>query len=241
MYIDKDLCQKCMNCRPVCPVGAIGVENKQVTIDYEACVECGVCRRIEICPEGAIKQVDEIPYPRIIRAAFSDPTHRHATTEVLGRGTEEMKTNDVKNEFTTERIGFSIELGRPGVGSYLKDLDKVTRKIVSIGGKFTDYNPVMALMADPKTGALKPEVLQEKVLSAIAEFTIPSKNALIVLGDMIQFINSEIDTVATVSVISRHQDDGSNRFYEELANHGVQLGYTPYPNGKVNIGMALIK
>ena len=241
MYIDKDLCQKCMSCRTVCPVGAIRVKNKQVAIDYDDCVECGVCRRIEICPEGAIKQVDEIPYPRIIRAAFSDPTHRHSSTAVLGRGTEEMKTNDVKNEFTTECIGFSIELGRPGVGSYLKDLDKVTRKIVSIGGKFTDYNPVMALMADLKTGALKPEVLQEKVLSAIAEFTVPLKNALIVLGDMIRFINSEIDTVATVSVISKHQDDGSNRFYEELANHGVLLGYTPYPNGKVNIGMALIK
>ncbi len=241
MYIDKDLCQKCMNCRPVCPVGAIGVENKQVAINYEACVECGVCRRIEICSEGAIKQVDEIPYPRIIRAAFSDPTHRHASTEVLGRGTEEMKTNDVRNEFTTECIGCSIELGRPGVGSYLKDLDKVTRKIVSIGGKFTDYNPVMALMVDTKTGALKPEVLQEKVLSAIAEFTVPLPNALTVLGEMIRYIDNKIETVATISVISKHQDDGSNRFYEELANHGVQLGYTPFPNGKVNIGMALIK
>lgn len=217
------------------------INNKKVVIDYEACVECGVCRRLGICPEGAIKQVDEIPYLRIIRAAFSDPTHRHATTEVLGRGTEEMKTNDVKNEFSPDLIGFSIELGRPGVGAYLKDLDKVTRKIVSIGGTFTDYNPVLALMADRKTGELKSEVLQEKVLSAIAEFTVPSQNELAVLGEMIRFLNSEIDTVATISVISRHQDDGSNLFYEQLINHGHQFGYSPYPNGKVNIGMALIK
>ena len=241
MYIDSELCQSCMSCRPVCPVGAIGVRQKKVVIDYEACVECGVCRRLEICPESAIKQVDEIPYPRIIRAAFSDPTHRHATTEVLGRGTEEMKTNDIKNEFTLDVIGFSVELGRPGIGAYLKDLDKVTRKIVAVGGTFSNYNPVVALMANHDTGELKSEVLQEKVLSAIAEFTVPTPNALAVLGEMIEFLNAEIDTVATVSIISRHQDDGSNTFHEQLIKHGHLYGYAPYPNGKVNIGMALIK
>ena len=72
-----------------------------------------------ICPEGAIKQVDPIPYPRIIRAIFSDPTIRHESTGVSGRGTEEMKTNDVTNNFVEGKIGFSIELGRPGVGAYL--------------------------------------------------------------------------------------------------------------------------
>ena len=241
MYIDTERCQNCLSCRPVCPVGAIFVKDKKVGIDYDSCVECSVCRRLEICPENAIKQVDEIPYPRIIRAAFSDPTHRHATTEVLGRGTEEMKTNDVKNEFTPDRIGFSIELGRPGVGSSLKDLDKVTRKIISSGGKFTEYNPVMALMADQKTGELKSEVLQEKVLSAIAEFTVPVEIALNILEEMIRFVDREIDTVATISIISRHQDDGSNTFYEQLKSHGLQFGYAPHPNGKVNIGMAMIK
>ena len=241
MYIDSELCQSCMSCRPVCPVGAIAVKQKKVVIDYEDCVECGVCRRLEICPEGAIMQVEEIPYPRIIRAAFSDPTHRHATTEVLGRGTEEMKTNDVKNEFTLDVIGFSIELGRPGVGAYLKDLDKVTRKIVSVGGTFSNYNPVVALMANRKTGELKTEVLQEKVLSAIAEFTVPAPNTLAVLGEMIEFLNGEIDSVATVSIISRNQDDGSHMLYEQLIKHGHQYGYAPYPNGKVNIGIALIK
>jgi NAD-dependent dihydropyrimidine dehydrogenase PreA subunit len=240
MYIDNTLCQNCANCIPVCPVGAIVVTDKKVTIDYEACVECGVCRRLAICPEEAIRQVPEIPYPRIIRAAFSDPTHRHETTEVLGRGTEEMKTNDVKNEFTSDIIGFSIELGRPGVGAYLIDLDKVTRKAVSLGGTFADYNPVIALMADRKTGRLKTEVLREKVLSAIAEFMVPSQRALEVLAEMIRFLNVEIDTVATVSIISRHPDDGSHLFYELLKDHGHRFGYFPYPNGKVNIGMASI-
>ena len=106
MFIDQDVCERCMDCIPVCPVGAIGIvetrlayhSTYKVIIDYQTCVECGVCRRLNKCPQGAIKQVEDIPYPRILRAAFSDPTFRHESTAVLGRGTEEMKTNDVKNE-----------------------------------------------------------------------------------------------------------------------------------------------
>jgi len=34
MYIEKELCQKCLDCRPVCPMGAIMVKNKEVLVDY---------------------------------------------------------------------------------------------------------------------------------------------------------------------------------------------------------------
>ncbi len=241
MYIDQDLCKKCVDCLPVCPVGAILVREKKVVIDYEMCVECGVCKRLGICPQEAIKQVDEIPYPRIIRAAFSDPMHRHESTEVLGRGTEEMKTNDVKNEFTADVVGFSVELGRPGVGAYLRELDKVVRKTVSLGGRFASYNPVLALMEDKTAGTLKKEVLGEKVLSAIAEFTVPRQKALDILAELIAFINEEVDTVVTISLIVRHDTGSFHPFLHELQSHGKARNYAPYPNGKVNIGMALVK
>jgi NAD-dependent dihydropyrimidine dehydrogenase PreA subunit len=235
MYIDKELCKNCTKCLPVCPVGAITLADKVVSIDYESCVECSVCRRLGICPEGAIKQVEEIPYPRILRAAFSDPMHRHESTEILGRGTEEMKTNDVKNEFVKGTTGFSIELGRPGIAAYLRDLDKVTRKVISLGGAFSEYNPVLSLMKDKSTGELKTEVLGERVLSAIAEFAVPEERAIEVLDEMIEFINQELDTVATVSVISRADEEGNIDLLEKLREHH----YEPYPNGKVNIGMAI--
>jgi len=238
MYIDPELCKKCVDCIPVCPVGAIRIADKKVVIEYEACVECGVCRRLNICAQGAIKQVDPIPYPRILRAAFSDPLHRHESTDVLGRGTEEMKTNDVKNEFTSEIIGFSVELGRPGAGAYLRELEKITKKSVALGAHFASYNPVMALMEDQKTGALKKEVLGEKVLSAIAEFTVPREKALEVLGELIQFANRELETVATISLIARNDRENPHAFLRDLEVHGKKFGYVPYPNGKVNIGMA---
>jgi NAD-dependent dihydropyrimidine dehydrogenase PreA subunit len=241
MYIDQDLCKRCVDCLPICPVGAFVVRDKRVVIDYDTCVECSVCLRSGVCPEGAIKQVDEIPYPRILRAAFSDPMHRHESTDVLGRGTEEMKTNDVKNEFTEQIIGFSVELGRPGVATRLSELDKVTRKVVALGGHFAEYNPVLALMSDRTSGALRQEVLEERVLSAIAEFMVPRQRALEVLGRLIPFINAEVDTVVTVSLISRSDPDSAHAFLDELRSRGEEMGFEPYPNGKVNIGMALVR
>jgi NAD-dependent dihydropyrimidine dehydrogenase PreA subunit len=233
MYIDQELCGKCLDCRPVCPVGAIVLENKEVVIDYETCVECGVCQRFEICPESAIKQVDEIPYPRVVRAIFSDPIQRHESTGVQGRGTEEMKTNDVTNHFVEGRIGFSIELGRPGVGAYLRDLEKVLVEVTARGVEFAEDNPVMQLIADRSTGALRPEVLGEKVLSAISEFTVPEAEALDFIEDMKKFLDGELECVATMSVISRADEDGDSEFLLCLKERGVAI----YPNGKVNIGM----
>ncbi len=52
--IDKNLCNKCMNCYYYCPEGVI---SKDLEIDYTYCKGCGVCS--EICKKGAIKMVPE--------------------------------------------------------------------------------------------------------------------------------------------------------------------------------------
>jgi len=236
MYIDQKLCEKCLDCMPVCPMGAIMVKDKAVVIDYETCVECGVCQRFGICPVGAIQQVDEIPYPRIIRAVFSDPVQTHESTGVAGRGTEEMKTNDVTNLFQEGKIGFSIELGRPLGGAYLSDLEKVVKKVTSMGVEFAEDNPVVQLITDRSTGSLRPEILGERVLSAIVEFLVPEASAMEMIDEMGRFIDSELDCVVTMSVISRADAEGTCAFSQRLR----ELGKKPYPNGKVNIGMALV-
>jgi hypothetical protein len=215
-------------------MGAIVVKDKAVVIDYETCVECGVCLRFGICPEGAICQVDEIPYPRILRAVFSDPVQRHESTGVQGRGTEEMKTNDVTDLFKRGKIGVSIELGRPVGGAYLRDLEKVTRKVTAMDVVFATDNPVMSLVADRKTGALRPEVLGERVLSAIVEIMIPEERAIEFLDEIKRFLDSELDCLVTMSVISRADGEGNAAFLRRLR----EVGKNPYPNGKVNIGMA---
>ena len=47
-------------------------EAKNAHIDLDQCVECGVCKRIEICPTDAIVE-EELSWPRSIRRLYSDP------------------------------------------------------------------------------------------------------------------------------------------------------------------------
>jgi hypothetical protein len=146
-----------------------------------------------------------------------------------------MKTNDVTGNFRRGEIGFSIELGRPGVGAYLKDLEKVVQKVTSMGVTFAKDNPVIPLITDPSSGSLRPEILGEKVLSAIVEFVVDTTRALDFIEELQRYLDAELNTVATMSVIARADGDGNSDFLERLIKHGQQ----PYPNGKVNIGMAL--
>ena len=234
MFIDPELCLECLDCRPVCPMGAIRLDGRTVFIDLEDCVECGVCLRFGICPEGAIKQVEAIPYPRILRAIFSDPVQRHESTGIQGRGTEEMKTNDVTGLFQPGWTGFSIELGRPGLGAYLSDLEKVLKKITAFGVTLAPGNPVLQLIDQPETGALRPEVLGEKVLSAIVELLLPQERVPDFLDEILDFLDRELETVATVSLICRADGHGDPDLPPRLRDRGPAW----YPNGKVNLGLA---
>jgi len=68
----------------------------------------------------------------------------HKETGVPGRGTEEMKTNEVTARLNG-LLGMAVEVGRPGVGARLKDLETIAmlwpRKIV-----FEPRNPVTFLL-----------------------------------------------------------------------------------------------
>ena len=114
-------------------------------------------------------------------------------------------------------------------------------KIVKLGGQFSFYNPVMAIMKDKRSGELKDEVLNEKVLSAIGEFIVTREKALDVLEELVAFINQELESVATISIIARNEVDGSHAFLRTLKERCKAHGYSPYPNGKVNIGIAGLK
>jgi hypothetical protein len=84
----------------------------------------------------------------------------------MGRGTAEMKTNDVTGRFLEGEVGFGIEMGRPGVSTSFKDVEKVT---TVLAGKvvFESKNPVTSLI-DVDTGRFKDQrVLEERALSEI--------------------------------------------------------------------------
>ncbi len=231
MKISPEKCQTCAQCIPFCPVGAIQVRGKKVVIDYDTCVECGVCARSGVCQDGAFVK-EELPWPRILRAEFSDPMIPHKKTHIAGRGTEEMKTNDVTGRVKRGEVGVAVELGRPGVGTRFTEVEKVIREIARLGIPLEEANPVSALIRDPEKGTFPPEVLQEKVLSAIVEFKIPFRQLEQVLT-LLKKVLPRLDTVASVSLIGCSETDGRVPLEEFLVKNKISF----YPNGKVNIGL----
>ncbi len=229
MQIDREKCVRCGLCRFYCPVGAIKVEGGGVFIDQDLCVECGVCLRSGVCKQGALYQ-PKLDWPRILRARFSDPLVKHPSTEIMGRGTAEMKTNDVTGRFKEGEVGFAIEMGRPGVSTTFADVEKVT---MALAGKveFEPLNPVTMLL-DTKTGRLKdPRVRDERVLSAIIECKTTEDRGIEVLQTL-QEVSREIKTVFSLCVINRCRD-----FEIPFKRRMEKFGFIPRINGKTNVGL----
>jgi ferredoxin len=200
-------------------------------IDRDECVECAACLRSKICPENAIQE-EELGWPRILRKAFSDPVYTHKGTDIPGRGTEEMKTNDVTGRFRDGFIGIGLEFGRPGIGTRFREAEKAIKKLIPLGVKLEPNNPLTQLIANPQSGELKPDILDEKVLSTIVEAIIPVDRFQEVMA-AVREIAGEADTVFSFDVIGKVAPDGSVAAAREMRKAGL----TPSFNGKVNVGL----
>jgi hypothetical protein len=151
---------------------------------------------------------------------------------VPGRGTDEIKTNDVTGRLRRGEAGLVIEIGRPGTGAFFRDIEKVAMAIAKLKPHFEKENPVTQLMTDPATGKMKDEILNEKVLSAIIEIKTTLEEIPQFLHAL-ETIQKEVDTVISVGVASRCLPDGTLP-HEEWVK---KAGYVLSPNGKTNIGL----
>jgi len=230
MKIDENLCNGCGQCELICPVQAIHIIDNKAKLDNEKCVECNVCYRNARCPVKAIRTT-RLKWPRLIRNPFSDVISTHKLTGVAGRGTEEMKTNDITNRFEFGELGVSIELGRPGLGTKLANVELFTLKLSKIGVTYEKASPLSALIID-EVGHIKEDVKSEYVLSAIIEFKIPHEKLHEVLR-IIKDIENVINTTFTVGIISRVNDDGKIPIVKNLEDKGFFVR----PNAKINIGL----
>jgi NAD-dependent dihydropyrimidine dehydrogenase PreA subunit len=233
MKIDQDKCIACLECIDYCPMEAIkeNPESGEVSIDEDECVECGCCLKAEVCPCEAIWQ-PELDWRRRLRAEFSDASVPHPLTGIRGRGTDEMKTNDVTGRYPKGKIGIAADLGRPGTGTRFRDVEKVLKALVPFDVVFEKDNPTYALIADMATGKLKEEVLNEKVLSAIVEFSITIDKIAPVLKALRE-VSRQVDTVLSMNMCSLLEPDGTCP--AENAARGA--GFEIRPNGKNNIGL----
>lgn len=261
MRIDPTKCVACGNCVAVCPMGAIHIDRRawRATVNQDECVECYTCYRgmsmehlnpvmvrtlrralayvrlrfdpePDVCPTSAIVP-DELTWPRTVRRAFSDVTATHESTGIHGRGTEEVKTNDVTNRLGEGEVGLTVELGRPGLGVRFRDVQLVTRTLAQAAVRFERKNPVTNLMTDVTKGLLNPEVLEEKVMSVIIEFSASTPDLPRVL-QVLRRAAGEISTTMAIGVSARCDEKGHTEVERMLEQEHYDV-----VRAKTNVGL----
>jgi len=240
MEINPRKCVACGNCTYVCPMNAISIDpvSRRATINRDECVECYACyngmsqehlnptlvrgiRKLfqlarvrfdpepDVCPTAAFEP-DQLTWPRSVRRAFSDPRVPHESTGVEGRGTEEVKTNDVTGRIGEGEAGITIEFGRPGVGVRMREVQVMCHELARAGVGFEKKNPVTSLMSDVESGTIREDVLNEKVLSAIVEIKVRAEQVEEILR-LTEKVRKQIKTVISVGVGARCDADGQDR------------------------------
>lgn len=232
MIINQEKCVGCGMCVPYCPGNAISVNNRKATIDSELCFECSCCLRSKVCKVGAIEQ-DKLSWPRGIRSIMSDVFTIFEDTGVSGRGTEEMKTNDVTHRFKLGQVGMAIEVGRPTAGCTFAEVQQIAMELAEKAHvEFEPCNPITAMMKDNTTGEFREDILQEKVYSAILEFPVDVENIETVL-EACKEISGKIKTLFSLDIATVTEDGQDARVRDIIDECGVAYS----PNGKVNLGL----
>ncbi len=231
-FINAELCNGCTLCLMYCPPGAIHMDGKKAVIAQEECVECYVCVRKDVCPRGAIFAPVTLSEGREFRHFLSDPTETKPLTGVPGRGTEEAKTNDVTGRTKRGEVGICIDMGRPGVGVWMRDVQKVSMAMARVGLAFEECSPLTAIMKDKSTGEVRDDMLDEHLLSIIVEGTVPEERFTEVIR-VLREVEPELDTVFSLGVISRVDDKGNAPFMSQLDAAGLDKPI----RAKINVGL----
>jgi NAD-dependent dihydropyrimidine dehydrogenase PreA subunit len=229
VHINKETCIGCKLCIPYCTVNAISVKNDEVVINQQECVECQVCLRAQVCPTDALYTV-ELEQSRKIRE-ISNPTIRKLTG-IPGRGTEEVKTNDVTGRIKRGELGLCIDVGRPNIGTTIEDVEKIAMALAQVGLIFEKQNPCTALMKDSTTGEFNSSVKNQKVLSIIIEGKSTIENIPCIISAL-KNVEKKVNTVFSVGLICRVGKTNRIPVLPILE----ELGIPVRPNGKTNVGL----
>lgn len=203
----------------------LGYSHEMAIEEAKRCLRCDLKKRDCIIFEP-------LDWPRSLRHHFSQPGVPHETTGIAGRGTEEMKTNDVTGRFKRGWVGLGLDVGRPGIGTRFRDVDTLTQALAKLGVEFEARNPITKMMEDPKKGKLREDVLNEKVMSCVVEAVFPIEKLEEVLDGLRETIE-KINTVVSVCSINRADHDGSYPLRKKLD----ELGIFYRTNGKQNAGL----
>jgi hypothetical protein len=234
MKINVDRCTGCEICLDYCDVGAITISDEVASVDNDVCVECWICYRNPVCPHGCFEPTPLTSFGDIFKHILSDPMVTHEETGIPGRGTEECKTNDVSGRFREDSYGICIDMGRPGFGAFLRDVEKVAMAVAAAGVRFPGpkETPLSELMPDIRSGKIRDDLLDVQVLSIIIEGTC-RRDALADVLKAVLKVEKEIDTVFSLGIVSLVGDDNDESLMRTLEHCGIEKPV----RGKVNVGL----
>ena len=240
--VNADECVECSNCYRSLRNGGRNPTFVRVARRLLASIHLSYNAPLDVCPTGALRP-PALKWPRFVRRAFSDPDAPATSAQFDsdtgapfaafgGRGTGEIKNNDVTGRLRRGEVGFVIELGRPGLGARLVDFEKVTRALAPLDVLFEPENPLTLLITDTTTGSMDSSVLNEKVLSAIIELRAKDAQVLAVLKAL-KDVEQSLNTVMSVGIAARCAPDGSLPYVGAVKESGLRLSQ----NGKCNVGL----
>ncbi len=235
MRADEKKCFGCEACIPYCPVEAISMgSDATAVVDEELCVECGNCQRAakNIC--GAFfRPKESLQWPRVIRAALSDPSFKSPLPDVKARGVGGgEKTNDVDDYYGLEELGVKVELGRPNSGVSFRDVEELTKALAEVGILFDQELSTTQLMDDTGNGTFPEDVLNQRALTVFVSFKIEEAR----FGSVIEIISALCESLRTLSTatVVRRVEPGQALFPGSLSE---TWKHRVLPNGKVNLGL----
>ena len=117
------------------------------------------------------------------------------------------------------------------MGVRFRDIEKMTQALAALGIEFEAKNPVTHMMTDTRTGKLRDDILNEKILSAIVEFKTPIEDVAAVLR-RIDEVSGTLDTVVAVGVSTRCGENGDSALDKILPQEGFD-----FARGKTNLGL----
>jgi hypothetical protein len=181
--------------------------------------------------DALVESDDARKFPRVVAAKFSDPNTTHICTQIPGRGTDEAKTNDVSGRIKRGEINILIEFGRPGLGCTFRDISMMTIQLKELEVQFEQNNPLYALM-DSETGNFPDALLSQRILSSIIEIKVKDAEIEKVLATIMD-VGRKIDTVFSLSVVCRFEENGKLPILDQLAT----LEINARQNAKINLGI----
>jgi Fe-S-cluster-containing hydrogenase component 2 len=235
MNIDKEKCTGCKACHPYCPVGAISFvswqNKKRSHISQADCVECGACLRAGVCLADAIFMAD-LEWPRSLRPRFSNPYAAPLPGLAGAPPPPDPKMNEVTHRISKDSTAVVVEVGRPGVSTSFRDVEKVCTALASSGVVFDPGSSVTALMDNPRLGSLRQDILDERVMHVMIHYTCPTGH-LVASLHALRDVSGLIDTVFSIGFSNLLSDDG----LAPAISIAEEAGFFLRPHAKTNVGL----